>query len=90
MMAIMMSRLASRIYSLRGRVQTIIRRLSDVAAKLSAALAGMQIGQVIVNFVSRHLEQLHPAAEIVRGLMIASKGREPRYVRYRTAPDPQA
>ncbi len=45
-MAGMMSALAFSMYSLRGQMQTIIGQLPEAATKLSAGLAGMQIGSL--------------------------------------------
>ncbi|MGO9717712.1 MAG: AI-2E family transporter [Steroidobacteraceae bacterium] len=45
-MASMMSALAFGMYSLRGQMQTIIGQLPEAATKLSAGLAGMQIGSL--------------------------------------------
>jgi predicted PurR-regulated permease PerM len=45
-MATVVSALALGVYSLRGQMQTIIGQLPEAAAKLSAGLAGMRIGQV--------------------------------------------
>jgi len=45
-MVSMMGGLAFGMYSLRGQMQTIIGELPEAATKLSAGLAGMQIGQI--------------------------------------------
>ncbi len=45
-MAGVMSALAFGMYSLRGQMQTIVGQLPEAAAKLSAGIAGMRIGQI--------------------------------------------
>src|SRR5271167_4165028 len=45
-MASMMGGLVFGMYSLRGQMQTIIGQVPEAATKLSAGLAGMQIGQI--------------------------------------------
>jgi predicted PurR-regulated permease PerM len=45
-MASVISALAFGIYSLRGQMQTIIEQLPEAAAKLSAGLEGLRIGQI--------------------------------------------
>jgi predicted PurR-regulated permease PerM len=45
-MATVISALSFGVYSLRGQMQTIIAQLPEAATKLSAGLAGIQIGQV--------------------------------------------
>jgi predicted PurR-regulated permease PerM len=45
-MASVVSALAFGMYSLRGQMQTIIEQLPDAAAKLSAGLAGMRLGEI--------------------------------------------